>query len=318
MKLIIQIPCLNEAEHLPATLAELPRQVPGVDLVEWLVVDDGSSDSTAEVARAHGVDHVVRHGSNKGLATAFMTGLRACLERGADVIVNLDADNQYQASCIPELVLPVIEGRADMVVGARPIRDIAQFSPLKKFLQRLGSWTVRLASGTDVPDAASGFRAFSARAAARIKVFDAYTYTLETIIQARQKGLEVAWTPVGVNPVTRPSRLVRSNAHYVLRSMVTIVRIFAVYRPFRFFLLAGCIPFVLGALLCLRYLAYYFQGDGGHVQSLILASILIAIGFQTAMAGFLADLLSVNRRLAEELQEMQRRPPRDNAPPDAP
>jgi glycosyltransferase involved in cell wall biosynthesis len=302
-KLIIQMPCYNEEEALPVSLAHLPREVPGFDTVEWLIIDDGSSDRTVEVAKELGVDHIVRHHQNLGLAKAYMTGLRACLENGADVIVNTDADNQYDASCIPDLVKPILEGRAQIVVGARPINEIEHFSPVKKFLQRLGSWTVRFASGTDIPDAPSGFRALARDAALQINVFNNYTYTLETIIQAGQKQIPITWVPVKTNAFLRESRLVKSIPSYIRRSILTIFRIFVVYRPFRFFITIGSVLFSLGFLLGLRFLIIYFAGEGGgHVQSLILAAVLIMMGFQVIMTAFVADLLAVNRRMIEELQ----------------
>ena len=308
MKLIIQIPCYNEAETLAIALAALPREVQGFDRVEWLIVDDGSSDKTAEVAKQMGVDHVVSHSKNLGLASAFMTGLQACLERGADIIVNTDADNQYCAECIPDLVQPILEGKAEIVVGARPISEIEDFSMLKKLLQKFGSWTVRVASGTGIPDAPSGFRAISAEAARRLNVFNNYTYTLETIIQAGQKNIPTTWVPVKTNPYLRPSRLFKSIPSYICRSIVTILRIFVVYKPFRFFASIGSFFLFLGFLIGLRFLHFYFTGEGsGHTQSLILASILILMGSQTIMLAFVADLLNVNRRLLEELQYKSRK-----------
>ncbi|WP_272700599.1 glycosyltransferase family 2 protein [Desulfovibrio sp. Fe33] len=235
MKLIIQIPCYNEEQTLGVALAELPRSVPGFTEVEWLVIDDGSRDNTVAEAKKHGVDHVVRHPNNKGLAAAFRTGLDACLALGADVIVNTDADNQYNAGNIPDLVAPILEGTADMVIGERPIASIDHFSPLKKMLQRLGSWVVRMASHTDIPDAPSGFRAISRVAAQQLMVFNNYTYTLETIIQAGQKGMSVTSVPVQVNDDLRPSRLVKDIPSYIRQSIFTIIRIFVVYKPFRFF-----------------------------------------------------------------------------------
>ena len=303
MKLVIQIPCYNEAATLGTTLRELPRTVPGVDRVEWLVIDDGSTDATADVARAHGVDHVVRLPTNRGLARAFMAGLDAALRAGADVIVNTDADNQYCAADIPALVAPVVEGRADMVIGARPIADIAHFSPSKKLLQRLGSRVVRLASNTRVPDAPSGFRAFSRAAATQLNVFSSYTYTLETIIQAGQKGMTVLSVPVRVNADLRPSRLVRSVPQYLRRSALTIGHIFLIYRPFRFFLGLSLVCFLPGFLIGVRFLFEFWRGRGqGHVQSLILASMLVIAALLFFMLGLLADLISVNRRLLEDLR----------------
>ncbi len=304
MKLIIQIPCYNEADTLGITLGELPRQVEGFDAVEWLIIDDGCTDNTVEIARAHGVDHVSSLRRNQGLARGFMAGLEACLKLGADVIVNTDADNQYNAKDIQALVKPILEGRADIVVGTRPVADIAHFSPAKKFLQKLGSWVVRAVSGTQIDDAPSGFRAISREAALRLNVFSEYTYTLETIIQAGQKNMAITSVPVGVNEDLRPSRLIHSVPSYIWRSVGTIVRIFAVYRPFRFFMTLGTLLFALGFLLGLRFL-YYFLIAGsaaGHVQSLILAGALLGMGFQTMLVAFLADLLAVNRKLMEEVQ----------------
>ncbi|ADH91035.1 glycosyl transferase family 2 [Ancylobacter novellus DSM 506] len=308
MKLIIQIPCYNEAETLAIALAELPRQVEGFDVVEWLVIDDGSSDDTAAIARANGVDHVVRHSVNLGLARGFMTGLNACLRLGADVIVNTDADNQYNAADIPALVAPVLEGRADIVVGARPIATIEHFSPVKKLLQKLGSWVVRVASKTDIPDAPSGFRAISRDAAQQLIVFNNYTYTLETIIQAGQRGIPIVSVPVRVNGDLRPSRLVKSIPSYLRRSIATIIRIFVIYRPFRFFGTIGAVLFALGTLIGLRFVWFFLEGSGeGHVQSLILGSILLGMGFQTILIAFVADLLAANRRLMEEVRYAQKK-----------
>lgn len=306
MKLVIQIPCYNEAEFLPVTLAALPRQVEGFDRVEWLVIDDGSGDHTSEVAWRSGVDHVIRHPQNRGLARTFMTGLESAIRVGADVIVNTDADNQYDARDIPSLVAPILQGRADFVVGSRPIGAINHFSPLKKFMQRLGSWVVRLASGTDIPDAPSGFRALSRDAARRMAVFSSYTYTLETIIQAGQKSLAVVSVPVRVNEDLRPSRLMKNVPSYVWHSMVTILRIFVVYRPFCFFATIGISLFLLGLLIGLRFLFFYLTGSGGgHVQSLILTAIFLGMGFQTILVAFVTDLLAANRKLMEEIRYLQ-------------
>ena len=303
MKLIIQIPCFNEVESLPVALGDLPRKVEGFDEVEWLVVDDGSTDATASVARKLGVDHVIRLKKNRGLAAAFMAGVQACVERGADVIVNTDADNQYDARDIPALVAPILAGDADIVIGARPVADIEHFSPVKKALQRLGSSVVRAVSGTTVPDAPSGFRAISRDAAKKLNVFSEYTYTIETIIQAGLKNIPVVSVPVRVKGELRPSRLVKSIASYVNRSILTIVRIFAVYKPFRFFAAIGTVLLLGGLLLGVRFLLYFFAGEGeGHVQSVILAGLLIGMGFQTILVAFLADLIGVNRKLLEDLK----------------
>jgi glycosyltransferase involved in cell wall biosynthesis len=308
VKLIIQVPCYNEERGLPITLAALPREVQGFDEVEWLIIDDGSRDRTAAVAREHGVDHIVRFTRNQGLAVAFMAGLDASLSAGADVIVNTDADNQYDAANIPELVAPILEGRADLVVGARPIQSIGHFSAIKKVLQRTGSWVVRLASNTEVPDAPSGFRAMSRKAAMELNVFNEYTYTLETIIQAGQKRMAVTSVPVRVNGDLRPSRLVRSIPNYVLRSMLVIGRIFVTYKPFAVFTLFGAIAFTLGLALGGRFVYYYAIGEGsGKVQSVILAALLLGTGFFLFVAGIIADLISVNRKLLEKVDVRLRR-----------
>ena len=308
MKLIIQIPCLNEEASLPTTLAALPRSLPGIDRVEWLIIDDGSTDRTVEVARAHGVDHVVRFGTNQGLARAFMAGLEGAIRAGADVIVNTDADNQYDAADIPKLIEPILAGRAEMVIGARPIDDIAHFSPFKKLLQKIGSWVVRKASGTTIPDSPSGFRAFSRNAALQLNVFSRYTYTLETIIQAGQKGIPITWVPIRTNADLRPSRLVKGIADYVRRSVFTILRIFLLYRRLRSFFWVGTAFITPGFFLLVRWLVFFLQGSTRvRAPSLILAAILVLIGFQTWILGFVADLLAANRRLLEENQLRLRR-----------
>jgi glycosyltransferase involved in cell wall biosynthesis len=307
-KLVIQIPCYNEEGTLAATLAELPRTVAGFDCVEWLVIDDGSIDATVAVARRSGVDHLVRLEQNQGLARAFMAGLEASLKAGADVIVNTDADNQYDAKCIPALVEPILAGRASMVIGARPIVQIDDFSLVKKWLQRLGSAVVRFASGTSVPDAPSGFRAIHREAALRLCVFNSYTYTLETIIQAGRKNIALASVPVRVNRVERPSRLVKSIPSYVQRSVLTILRIFILYKPLRFFLALGTVFLVPGVALGLRFLWHYLSGGGaGHIQSLILAAILIVTAVIIFVAAVLSDLIAANRVLLEEVRSRQLR-----------
>ncbi|MDJ0707653.1 MAG: glycosyltransferase family 2 protein [Leptolyngbyaceae cyanobacterium MO_188.B28] len=309
MKLIIQIPCFNEEATLGITLSELPREVPGIDEVEWLIINDGSLDRTVEVAREWGVDHIVSFEHNQGLARGFMAGLEACLKAGADIIVNTDADNQYHAGDIPKLVEPILAGQAEIVVGARPIRQIKHFSPIKKFLQGLGSWAVRVASNTQVADAPSGFRAISRNAAMQLNVFNEYTYTLETIIQAGQKGMAITSVPIHTNGYLRPSRLVKSISAYVRRSLLTILRIFITYRPLEFFSLLGSIPFFMGFLLGVRWI-FLFAIEGttrSHVPSLVLAAILILIGFQLWVFGLVADLLSANRKLLEDIQLRLRR-----------
>lgn len=297
------MPCYNEAETLSIALGALPKKVEGFDVVEYLVIDDGSRDNTATIAKQWGVHHVIQHTKNQGLARAFMTGINAGLAAGADVIVNTDADNQYEAQDIPKLVAPILEKRADIVIGARPISDIEHFSWSKKLLQKIGSWVVRTASRTSIPDAPSGFRAYSRFAAQNMVVFSEYTYTLETIIQAGQKNMAIISVPIRTNADLRPSRLVKSIASYVRRSIGTIIRIYAIYRPMRFFGSIGGVLFGLGFILGLRFLYFFFHGDGnGHIQSVILAAVLMVIGFQTILVAFMADLLAANRKLSEEIR----------------
>ena len=307
-KLIIQIPCYNEEATLGVTLSELPRELPGVDRIEWLVIDDGSRDRTVEVAKACGVDHIVSLPTNQGLAKAFMAGLEGSLKAGADIIVNTDADNQYCAADIPKLIEPILLGQAEIVIGERPITEIEHFSPTKKILQKLGSWVVRLASKTNIPDAPSGFRAFSREAAMQLNVFNQYTYTLETIIQAGQKGMAITSVPIRTNGYLRPSRLVKSIPVYIQRSIFTIFRIFMTYKPLRFFLILGAIPFTIGFGLGLRWLIYFLMGtERTRIPSLILAAILMLMGFQLWILGLVADLMAVNRKVLEEIQLRMRR-----------
>jgi glycosyltransferase involved in cell wall biosynthesis len=301
VKLIIQIPCLNEEATLPETLADLPREVDGFDAVEWLVIDDGSTDATSDVARECGVDHVVRFNSNKGLAVAFQEGLDTALKLGADVIVNTDADNQYRGEEIPKLVKPILAHTADVVVGDRRIREQREFTPMKKFLQLWGSWVVRQASGTDVPDAASGFRAYSREAALRLNVVSSFSYTLETLIQAGKTDLAVAHVPIATNPRTRESHLFRSTAQYLRRSVATILRIYAMHEPLRVFLSLAAVVALGGLVLVGRVVWVYFTqaGPTGHVQSLIIGGVLLVFAVQLAVLGVLADLVRANRILAE-------------------
>jgi glycosyltransferase involved in cell wall biosynthesis len=306
MKLIIQIPCYNEAETLAIALAELPREVDGFDEVEWLIINDGSTDDTIKVAKECGVDHIVNFKHNRGLAKGFMAGIKESLRQGADVIVNTDADNQYEAKDIPKLTKPIVEHRAEYVIGARPISQTEHFSPAKKFLQKLGSWVVRKASNTNIPDAPSGFRAMSRECAMQLNVYNNYTYTLETIIQAGQKNMAITSVPIRTNEDLRPSRLLSSIPNYIKKSVVTIVRISVVYKSFQFFMSIAAILFGLGFLLGLRFLYFYFTGDGdGHTQSVVLAGVLMGMGFQTGLIAFVADLQSVNRKLLEEIKVNQ-------------
>lgn len=300
-KLIIQIPCYNEADTLPLTVRDLPRSIEDVDTVEVLVIDDGSTDGTADVARELDVDHVIRLTKNKGLAVAFARGLEASLELGADIIVNTDGDNQYRGECIRDLVQPILKGEAEMVVGDRQIKTIQHFSAFKKVLQKLGSWIVRWASKTNVPDATSGFRAFSKEAALRLSVYSEYTYTLETIIQAGKKGISITSVPVETNEVLRESRLIHSTFQYVIRSAITITRIFLMYEALRVFLTLSVIPLLGGLFLLGRFTYYFLIGDGqGHIQSMIVATILIVLGFLTILIGLLSDLIARNRTLGED------------------
>jgi glycosyltransferase involved in cell wall biosynthesis len=307
MKLVIQIPCYNEEETLPVTLAALPKSLEGVNTIEVLVIDDGSTDNTVQRARSCGVRHVLKLSKNQGLATAFMVGLDKSLELGADIIVNTDADNQYCADDIQKIIDPIIKYNADMVIGARPIKSIPHFSILKKIMQMLGSFVVRLISGTKVEDAPSGFRALSRQTALRLNVFSKYTYTLETIIQAGEKNMNIVSIPVRVNREERPSRLVKNIYSYIAESLLTMFRIFTVYKAFAFFSWLTVIAFTSGCLLGFRFLYFYFTGGGqGHIQSLILAAILLIVSVQFFAMGILADLISSNRKIVEELQYRQR------------
>ncbi len=302
MKLIIQIPCYNEAQTLPVTLAHLPREIEGVDAIEILVVDDGSEDETVRVARQLGVHHIVRMNRNKGLATGFTAGLDACLRLGADLIVNTDADNQYSGEDIAKLVRPILAHEADLVIGDRNTGAIEHFSWTKKRLQWLGSWFIRQLSGTTIPDATSGFRALSRDAALRMNVLSKFTYTLETIIQAGKKNIAMTHVPVEINPKLRESRLFSSNWSYIKKSLATIVRIYTMYEPLKMFSYIGGTIFGLGLLLGLRFMYYYLTtGGAGHIQSLILAAVLLIVGFQIFVMGLLADIIGSNRQLIENI-----------------
>ena len=308
MKLVIQIPCLDEEETLPQTLAALPRQVRGIDEIEVIVIDDGSRDRTAEVALANGVHEVVRFPNHQGLARAFAAGLDHALQRGADVIVNTDADNQYDARDIEALVQPILSGAADMVIGDRDASRLEHFSPSKRVLQALGSWAVRQLSGTTVPDATSGFRAVSRRAALKLNVLSDFTYTLETIIQAGKKQIAIGHVPVRARATLRPSRLFSGASHYVRRSAATLLRMYAFYEPFKFFFLLGSVMILVATAIGVRFLWNYFtDGGAGHVQSLILAGSLIVTGIVTWLFGVLADLIGRNRQLSEEILLRMRR-----------
>lgn len=303
MKLVIQIPCLNEEETLPVTINDLPKKIEGIDEIEILVIDDGSEDNTVKTAYELGAKRVVELQTHRGLAKAFKTGLDTALEMGADIIVNTDADNQYCACDIEKLIKPILEKKADIVIGSRPVSKIKHFSILKKFLQKFGSFAVRVLSSTKVEDAPSGFRAFSRNAAMQLNVFDRYTYTLETIIQAHAKGLKTECVDINVNANLRKSRLFGNMFTYVNHSIVTMIRMFIVYRPFRFFAILGSIALLLGLILGFRFIYYYIIGGGkGHIQSLILASIFIIAGVQLGIFAALAEIVSINRKLLEDIQ----------------
>jgi glycosyltransferase involved in cell wall biosynthesis len=301
VKLIIQIPCFNEEGTLAETLGALPRTLPGIDLIETLVIDDGSTDATAEVARESGATYLLRFPVNLGLARAFSAGLDACLKLGADVIVNTDADHQYPGSEVARLVAPILAGEVDMVIGDRAPHESRHFSPWKRFLQRLGSWAVRQLSGTNIPDATSGFRAFSRRAALRLNVFTRFTYTLETIIQAGKKHIPIGHVRIATNPERRPSRLFSTMGMYLRRSISTMIRIYALYEPLRVFWRLGGFCLAVGAVIGGRFVYYYFvDGGAGHIQSLILAAVLLIVGFQTMLIGLVADLIGSSRSLLED------------------
>ena len=303
MKLIIQIPCYNEEESLPVTLRNLPRKLVGIDKIEWLIIDDGSTDATIRVARENRVDHIIQLFHNQGLSRAFMAGLDACLKLGADIIVNTDADNQYDARDIPNLIQPILDGRAEIVIGDRQVTTIPRFSPMKQFLQRLGSFVVRKLSNTSVADAPSGFRAIHRRAAIQLNVFNEYSYTIETIIQAGQKNMAILSVPVRTNADLRPSRLIKNIGFYVLRMLLIMSRIFVIYRALRFFFAIGALIMLPGFLLGLRYIWILVSGgETQNIQSLILAAVFLLAGFFVILSGFLADLISVNRTLLEELR----------------
>jgi len=303
MKLIIQIPCLNEAETLEIALNDLPKHIDGIDTIEYLIINDGSTDNTVEVAKNWGVNYVVSFKKNKGLAKGFMAGIDACLKNGADIIVNTDADNQYCGEDIEKIVRPILEGKADVVIGERPIDDTEHFSPLKKKLQHFGSYVVRRASQTDIPDAPSGFRAFSREAAMHLNVMNNYTYTLETIVQAGRSSWAITSVPIRTNGELRKSRLFHSMGAYVKRSMITIIRAYLMYRPLTFFSAMGLIPFTAGFIIGLRFLIFWIKGQGiGHVQSLIFASTLMLLGFMTFIVGLQADVIANNRKILEDIQ----------------
>lgn len=303
MKLIIQIPCYNEAETLTIALDALPKHIDGIDEIEYLVINDGSSDNTEQIARDWGVHYIVHFKRNLGLARGFMAGLDLALRQGADIIVNTDADNQYNADDIEKIVRPIIEKKADIVIGERPIDETEEFSPLKKKLQHLGSWFVRLASRTDIPDAPSGFRAYSRHAAMRMNVNNEYTYTLETIVQAGRNKMAIMSVPIRTNPELRKSRLMKSMYGYIKKSVLTVFRAFLMYRPLQVFTVIAMFFLIAGIAIGIRFLVFYFTGDGnGHVQSLILAVMLIIIGVQTGLLGMQADVISANRKLLEDIQ----------------
>ena len=308
MKLIIQIPCLNEANTLEVALNDLPKHIDGIDEIEYLIINDGSTDNTVEVAKNWGVNYVVNFVNNKGLARGFIAGLDACIRNGADIIVNTDADNQYRGADIEKLIQPILKGKAEIVIGERPIDDTDDFSPLKKKLQHLGSFVVRKASATDIPDAPSGFRAFTREAAMRLNVINNYTYTLETIVQAGRNQMAITSVPISTNPELRKSRLFHSMGGYIKKSVLTIIRAFMMYKPLVFFTAVGAVPFLIGVALMVRFLIFFFNGAGmGHLQSLVFASTLMMIGFMTFIMGLQADIMAANRKLLEDIQFRLRR-----------
>ncbi len=303
VKLIIQIPCFNEEETLPQVIRDLPTSIPGVDVIETLVIDDGSTDDTVAVAQRLGVNHIIRHVGNKGLAVAFQTGLNSCLRHGADIIVNTDGDNQYPGAMIPALIQPILERRADMVIGDRQVKNVEHFSPIKKALQGFGSWVVRRVSGTQVPDAVSGFRAFSREAALQLNVITNFTYTTETIIQAGKKNLTVAYVPISVNLVTRPSRLMRSTWDFLKKQGSTIVRMYALYEPLKIFFYFSLIFMLVGGFYIVRFIYWYFFNhpeSDRHVQSTIFGTTAFMLGIIIFLFGLLADVIAASRRLTEE------------------
>ena len=301
-KLVIQIPCLNEAATLPATLRDLPKEIPGIDVIEVLIIDDGSNDGTSDVAKAHGVHHIVRFRANKGLAAAFAAGIDTSLKLGADYIVNTDADNQYSGQDVSTLLLPLIRSEADVVIGDRNVRTLQHMPRLKRWLQLVGSWVVRQVSNTRVPDTTSGFRAYTREAALRLTIVSDFSYTLESIIQAGKQRMAIAHVPVATNKITRQSRLFGSVFSYIRQSAATVVRIYAMYEPLKIFATTGLISFSVGLLISLRFLYYYFNGEGqGHLQSLILSAVLMIVGFQVLLIGLMADVISASRKLTEEV-----------------
>ena len=301
-KLVIQIPCLNEAATLPATLRDLPKEIPGVDVIEVLIIDDGSHDGTSDVAKAHGVRHIVRFRANKGLAAAFAAGIDTSLKLGADYIVNTDADNQYSGQDVSTLLSPLVRGEADVVIGDRNVRTLQHMPWLKRWLQLVGSWVVRQVSNTRVPDTTSGFRAYTREAALRLTIVSDFSYTLESIIQAGKQRMAIAHVPVATNKITRQSRLFESVFAYIRQSAATVVRIYAMYEPLKLFTTTGLVFFLVGLLISLRFLYYYFNGEGqGHLQSLILSAVLMIVGFQVLLIGLMADVISASRKLTEEV-----------------
>ena len=303
MKLIIQIPCLNEEQTLPETLKDLPKHIDGIDVIETLIVDDGSSDRTVDVARKNNADHIFRLTNNKGLAKAFIYGINHCLQLGADIIVNTDADNQYYAGDIQKLIQPILDNKADIVIGNRQGETIRHFSPVKIFMQKFGSWVVRQLSGTSIPDVTSGFRAYSREAALQLNVVSDFTYTVETVISAGKKNLAIEHVPVKTNPKLRESRLFPNIRTYLKRTLVTIIKVYSMYKPMKVFTIAGGILFLTGFAIGCRYLYFFFQGQtAGHIQSLILSAILLIVGFQIIMMGIAAELIAINRQLLEDIQ----------------